>query len=493
MIGALPTWVPEIDQERIAAYQKYEEIYWSVPDTFKLVARGTENKPIYVPTPKTIINTMHRYVGTGLSFLVDPSFGGQTEQAAALKQFTDLFRRERFFSKYNANKRYGLMRGDWLFHVVGNADKPAGSRLSIYTVDPASYFPVYDDDNLEHMLKLDIAEPFVGAPGGPLAGRNLIRRLRYERVDEANGDMQIQVSDALFEVDKWFKDSAEPIRILMDKKKLPPSIKAYPVYHIPNQEEPGNPFGSSEIRGTEALMRAVNQSISDEDLALALEGLGLYATESGKPVDEDGNDSDWVLGPGRVVENVQNFQRVNGVGSVTPFQDHVGFLINALKESNGISDAASGKVDVQVAESGIALLLQLGPTLAKAEEADIVIVDKFTQMFYDLKAWIRVYEGTNIDVTDVVPVLGDKLPKNSKAAVDMVIQLMSTTPPVISAGTARIYLAQHTDITFDADEGALVAQEQQAHTEVTTPPDSFTSRMQQELDSLANNDDPATA
>jgi hypothetical protein len=66
----------------------------------------------------------------------------------------------------------------------------------------------------------------------------------------------------------------------------------------------------------------------------------------------------------------------------------------------------------------------------------------------------------------------------------MIVQLMSTTPPVISAGTAREYLKTHSDIDFAADEGALVAQEQQAHTEVTTPPDSFTARLEQELANL---------
>jgi hypothetical protein len=486
MIGAMPSWVPDIDQERIASYQKYEEMYWNVPDTWKLVARGSENKPIYVPTPKIIVNTMHRWVGGGLRFLVDPAFGQKSDQDLATQLFTALFRRERFLSKYNANKRLGLTRGDWLFHVVGDGDKAKGTRLSIYTVDPAAYFPVHDDDNLDRVIKVHLAEPFIGSAEGQFSGRNLIRRLTYEKVDEEGG--RIYVSEALFEVDKWKSGKGEPIKVLMDRKPLHPDIKAIPVYHIPNREEPNNPFGSSELRGCEMLQRGINQSVSDEDLALALDGLGVYATGSGKPVDDEGNETNWTLGPGRVVENVQDFKRVNGVGSITPMQEHIGFMVNMLRESSGVTDAASGKVDVQVAESGVALLLQLAPTLAQAEESDTVITDKMMQFFFDLKTWFRVYEQANIDVTDVVPVLGDKLPKNTKAAIESVIQLMSTTPPIISAGTAREYLKMHTDITFDAEEGSLIAQEQQAHTEVTTPPDAFTSRMQKELDALAAND-----
>ena len=481
-IGTLPTWMSELDQERIAAYQKYEEMYWNVPDTWKLVARGSENKPIYVPTPKIIVNTMNRWVGTNLSWVVDPAFGQQSDRDAATAQFTRLFRRERFLSKYNGNKRSGLTKGDWLFHVVGDSTKPAGSRLSIYTVDPAAYFPVYDDDNLERRIRVHLAEPFIGLPGTRYSGRNLIKRLTYEYNDEGF----VVASEALFEVDKWFKEGGQPLKVLMEKKTLP--FKVFPVYHIPNREEPNNPFGSSELRGAEMLQRAVNQTVSDEDLALALEGLGVYWTPSGKPIDDEGNETDWQLGPGRVVENVQGFNRANGVGSVTPMQDHIKFLVDMLRESADVTDAASGKVDVQVAESGIALLLQLAPTLAVAGESDQIITDVLTQFFFDLKQWIRVYEGVNIDVTDVVPVFGDKLPKNTKAAVEMVVQLMSTTPPVISAGTAREYLKTHSDITFASDEGAMVAQEQQAHTEVTTPPDSFTNRIQQEIDALAAND-----
>ena len=48
--GAMPTWVKQSDQERIRSYQIYEEIYWNAPESFKLVFRGTENKPIYVPS-----------------------------------------------------------------------------------------------------------------------------------------------------------------------------------------------------------------------------------------------------------------------------------------------------------------------------------------------------------------------------------------------------------------------------------------------------------
>ena len=53
--ATLPSWVPPEDQERIQSYQTYEEIYWNHPETFKLVVRGTESKPIYVPSGRIIV------------------------------------------------------------------------------------------------------------------------------------------------------------------------------------------------------------------------------------------------------------------------------------------------------------------------------------------------------------------------------------------------------------------------------------------------------
>ena len=97
------------------SYQIYEEIYENVPSTFKLVARGKEDKPIYIPTAKTIINTTHRYVASGFGFMISPKLGETVadEEILVLTQFwQDFFKRERFYSQFNGNKRYGLVRGD---------------------------------------------------------------------------------------------------------------------------------------------------------------------------------------------------------------------------------------------------------------------------------------------------------------------------------------------------------------------------------------------
>ena len=475
MFAAFPAWVPKVEQSRIASYQAYEEIYWNHPGGFKLLVRGTESSnPIYIPSARVIVETMNRYLGQGLDFVIDPLLGGPADQEAARLAFTSLFARERFRSKFASAKRFSLIRGDMVFHVTADDTKLEGQRLSIHEVDPASFFPVYGDPaEPNRITKIHLAEQFVD-----LAGKTLVRRQTYERME----DGLIYTSLAVFDIDKWAEGDNKAVQEITPPTPLPAGITAFPVYHFKNFDEGGNPYGSSEIRGFEKLMAGINQSINDEDIALALEGLGLYSTDGGGPTDDDGNPTDWILGPGRVVENASNFKRVQGIGSVTPFQDHMKTLYAFLKEASGTPDAAIGNIDVQTAESGVALALKLGPILSKAQEKEQFLLDVLTQMFYDLKAWFAAYEGVTLPPeTSILPVFGDPLPVNRKAEVDLCVALV--VAEVVSTMTVREHLSKF-GFEFAADEVARIQQEKAMMTEATTPADPYATRAASELASV---------
>lgn len=471
IIGVKPSWVPALEQERVASYLVYEDIYWNNPSTFKLTARGTEDSPIYVPTGRTIIDTTNRYVGAGFDFFIDPTIGTPEVQAAAALNFTRLFRREKMKSRYAMNKRFGLIRGDWLWHIIADPLKPAGTRISVLAVNPGSWFPVYADDDLDKLVKIHLADQYLTPDG-----KERVKRLTYERME--NG--QIQVSEGIFEVKDWDL-STTPETITIPPTLLDPRITAFPVYHVKNFEEPQNPYGSSELRGLERIMAAVNQGISDQELSLALQGLGMYATDGAGPVDEDGEDVPWELGPGKVIENAINFRRIDGISSIQPSKDHIEMLINFLKDASGASDAAIGKVDVQVAESGVALLLQLGPMLAKAAEKDLEIVDVHTQMFYDLKNWFAVYEQQNFLDAEVIPILGDKLPTNREKEIEHILEMVAAK--IMSAQTARARLTM-LGYKFEQNEAVVIAQETALSAEASAPPDTLADRVAQELATL---------
>lgn len=477
--AALPSWVPANDQERIAAYQIYEEIYWNVPDSFKLVLRGTENKAIYVPSGKIIVETANRYVGKSLKWRPEPTLGTASDQGNMMLAFNDLFAREEFASKYNSNKRFGLIRGDWVFHITADDTKEQNTRISLHAVDAGSYFPVYEDElrpggSPNRIVRVNLAEQFIDTLGTyGEKGKILVRRQRYDKLESG----LIETSTLIADPDKWFDDTKAGTKYEITPFTLDPRITSIPVYHIRNFDEPGNPFGSSEMRGLERLMASINQSFSDTDMALALDGLGLYATSSSGPVDDDGNDVDWIIGPGRVIENVdKDFRRVSGVGSVKPAQDHVNLIMQFMKEASGTPDAAVGRVDVQIAESGVALALELAPIITKAEEKDIIIKDKLAQFAFDLSTmWFPVYESQQFGDARMMPLINasDKLPTNRQAVLTEVTTMMMTDPPLLSATTGRQILSAELGIPFASDELTRIINEQAAL--LSAAPDSGSS------------------
>ena len=476
MWASLPDWMSEEDARRITSYQVYEQIYWNVPDTFKLVQRGTDALPIYIPNARTLIDTSNRYIGNGMSFIVDPDVSQASDQLAFQNALTNLFRRERFFAKWNSNKRYLLIRGDMCFHVMANPLKPPGRRIRIDELDPASYFPVTNPNDPDQIIAVHIVETIM------IGDDQFLKRQTYTRgadpLNNDGSDTSIWNSVALYAMDsEWQKLDTAAETVIKPPTQLPPDIKAIPVYHFKNIETPGDPFGSSELRGLERIMAAINQAISDEELALALEGLGMYSTDAGPPKDEAGNTVNWRLGPGRVVERPAgtSFDRVDGIGSVTPYMDHLGFLIKSLKEASATPDIAIGAVDVAVAESGVARIMQMGPMLSKADERETGLADTLAQFMYDMRDWLAAYEQFST-AAYAVPVFGEKLPDDRTAKIKEILDIVAAG--IASAEWGREELVA-LGYVFPEDEGAKLTKEAQARTFAT---DAWIARAAGELE-----------
>jgi hypothetical protein len=130
-------------------------------------------------------------------------------------------------------------------------------------------------------------------------------------------------------------------------------------------------------------------------------GLGMYTTDSGKPVDANDKPTDWIIGPEIVIERGQGttFERINGLSSVEPSQTHAKYLENKAQSIHGISDIATGVA--AATESGVALALRLAPLMDQADEIDLVVNDAMNQMFHDLKQWFLIYEGLDFGDTEI--------------------------------------------------------------------------------------------
>lgn len=473
MFGPRPTWIPdELDVQRIQAYQTYEQIYWNVPDIFQISLRGSNELPIYVPSGRTIVDTTNRYVGASFGFAITSRAGTQTPDAAeATIALTDFMRREKFKSKFNGNKRYGLMRGDALWHVTADETKADGARISLTAIDPAMYFPIPDENDVDTTVGVHLVE-FLETSDGPR-----VRRLTYRKIPRAGRLPQITVEDGLFEVDKWGGPGFSPARVIMPPTPLPDPISSIPVYHWKNFEEPNNPFGSSELRGLERLMAGLNQTMSDEDLTLALEGIGVYATDGSEPIDpQTKKRTSWKMGPGRVVHTDGTFfNRVAGASNLAgSYGAHYDRLRQALYETSSTPEVAIGRVDVQVAQSGIALRLQLDPMLSKASEKNDAIVDVNGNMAFDLLTmWYPAYENTTFEDIRVDCTVGDAVPVDRAARFAELNDMYDRG--VIDAAFYRSEAAK-LGYVFPEGIGTRAEREWQSRNQ-----DQFTARVDEEL------------
>jgi hypothetical protein len=73
-------------------------------------------------------------------------------------------------------------------------------------------------------------------------------------------------------------------------------------------------------------------------------------------------------------------------------------------------------VDVAIAQSGIALALQLSPIIAKAGEKNELITETHDQMWYDiLNGWYPAYEQTVFNEVTVNSIVGSAVPVDRAA------------------------------------------------------------------------------
>lgn len=466
-----PSWISDpLDVARIQAYSAYEQIYWNSPDTFKVSLRGTNNLPIYIPSARTIVDTTARYVGADFSVL---TAGNSTSDVmAAQLALNDLMKRERFLSRFSGAKRYGLIQGDWVWHITADESKPVGTRIRMTALDPSLYFPVSDPDDVERTIAVHLAEPITTENG------ERIRRVTYRKSSSGG----ITVEEGLFPVEAWFGLDDKPETVTRPVTSLPPDITSIPVYHTKNTEEPGNPFGSSEIRGFERVMAGINQTVSDEDLALALMGIGMWATDASHPVDpKTGEAVPWQLGPGRVVHHDgTKFDKVAGVGNLAEsYGAHYDRLWEAIFQASSTPEIAVGSVDVSVAQSGIALRLQLGPMLSKAQDKNQLVIDSHTQMFYDVvHQWMPAYEETTFaDDVQVNCVVGSAVPVNRE-------ERFTELNDMLDRGiiTTQYYRDEAKKLGYEFPEG-MGEQADAEYAKRTAMTDGFADRVDQETSS----------
>lgn len=467
----MPAWVTDVqDQRRVAAYDGYDSMYMNLPGTF--IARGGQTDvPIYVPSAMKIVEAVVRYLAKDWRWIVesaDPNADPASPSNDVIQTtmaFHALLTREEFRSKLYSLKRHMVQRGDAVFHITANLAMPEGMRISIDEPSARQVFaiphPTANNVTIGYYL-VDL----IYADDGTT---QIARRQEY-RYDPA-GSGQIYSRLTFWESNAWddrwvghpaLKPVEAPLAYKQDPNVqpalaggfLPASIRSLPVYVFRNRREGGEYWGSSQIAGMETLVGGVNNTVTDEDITLALNGLGVFVTDSAAPLDEAGNEADWVVAPGSVIEVKPGtkFERVAGISTNAPFQEHLGALKDSIDESAGLSATAIGNVDANVAASGVALRLDMAPILAQNEEKEVELLGRLDQMFFDLLTMWFPVDGlpapAGLMVTNS---FGDPLPRDRAATIKEVTDL-------VAAGLATVdwavpYLAQM--LGFQFPEGML--------------------------------------
>lgn len=410
------------DNSRLKAYSLYDDFYFNRPDTFRVTMRGESDVEIYLPSTKLIVNSTARFLAVDWDYTLK---GGQVE--AVRKIMADLVKRETVQAKHIKGKKSLLTRGDMCWYITGDPKKEQGERLSINSIHPSSVFRIEDPENAFRVIGYHLVDIIRDPREDTKSQKKVARRQTFRK---RLG--RITTECFAFEIGKWDdrvlkRDELKPVWKFWDETALPEPISQLPIYMIPNNEPDGSTWGTSQVAGIEYLINAINQSITYEDLSLVLQGLGVYVTTASPPVDKATNkEGRYKMHPGNVVQMSQGdtFERVTGIASVAPFQDHLGSLREWATE--GLPDMATGNVDVAVAQSGIALALKMGPVLAENADKQQIIQDRWDQLGYDLiHGWIPAFEELNSPETQWNTTFGDPMPIDRAAFIQETIDLFT--------------------------------------------------------------------
>lgn len=397
-VDKLADGLTEYDAQRLASYDLYDDLYATDPETLrKMMDLSEDDDPRFLPLAQTIVDTMSRFVGKSWRFNVLPDYGSPADQQTAQTTLEAFFRRERVQAKFDAMKPELIRRGDAIWYLRADPEKPEGTRISISTIDPRVYFPIEDPDEPDRILGAMMVEDLLNEENEVIT--KVQRWLKTDHPDHPSPEGEfIAYDSAIYEQGTFFEEDSKPIQITVPLDIID-GISHLPLYHIKNREQSQNPFGRSDLTGLESLCSGASQALTDQDTAIAMAGLGMFWTDSEPPTDENGEVTDWVIGPRRVVEVGvgRKFDRVAGVSNTSESTGHIRLMEDRAYGSLGISDIATGiKVDGMAgAFSGIALAIRMQPIMDAADLKDSAINAVMTQMFYDLKQWFQVYENIN--------------------------------------------------------------------------------------------------
>jgi hypothetical protein len=489
------------DQLRLKAYELYTDMYHNRPEHIRVTLRGEDDDSveIYMPSAKKCIEAVNRFLAIDLDYQIDPDYSDYNSQSAAEDALSKVFKDQDIHIKFDNMKRYLLIKGDALLHIRAVPWERPGKRIKVDELLAENYFPI-ENSVTGIALGCHIIDVIRNPRNSPRTQAEsdewIVRRQTYRMLTDENGiptpspEGSFVTSElSLWKINRWDDRIPDPdlyqIEVIQPETSLPSFITQIPVYHWKNSPPPNSTFGMSELSGVESIINAINQSATDEDLTLITQGLGVYWTDASPPIDDNGDEVEWEIGPGAVVQIGAggNFGRVTGVSSVAPYHEHIKMLDEGMQQAIGVPDIAIGMVDVATAESGIALQLKFGPLLAKCKEKERLIKDVTDTFLYDLISWLIQYEGLvpTAQMCYITSMFADPMPRNKTEDLTNVLSIWAQAPGVLPV--SWLYDQLNEIMGYQLDESAdfdQAIEDAKRVAESTMPADPFAAQMASE-------------
>jgi hypothetical protein len=478
------------DLDRCTAYATYEDIWNNVTVAFAKLLRSGDD-PLsrrYIPAVRGLIESVNRYLAQDPETVWTP-IAGATVPQDAMDEFTArveaTLTREEFAIKFLALKRWMLIKADAIMMLSADPSKEQGTRIRLIEVEADQYFPIYDPNDGERIIGVYLASIVQDDDNN-----DIVQRIEYHKIGSLDDSAlyngapigSIFYRIGYFEENGWDDREPEPQELkpvlipswavpVTDAADplvgypLPTQITSIPVYHFRNNRRGGlvGRFGTSELQGLETILAGLIQNSTDEDMSVALLGIGAYWTDSGRPRDASGKEVDWEIAPGTMLELEKDGKvgKLEGVNSVQPIQDHMSFLKGSAQEAAAVPAIATGQVNTQVALSGVALRIEFMPVIAKNIEKETELASKLTHLLFDMAyMWFPAYESWNPPQVQPSVVFGDPIPVDRAAALKEILDMV--TAKVVSVEWAQGAIAQKLGYKFPANMlSSIISEEQQ--------------------------------
>ena len=144
---SFPNAFSSFDKARLRSYKLYEDLYFTNTEDYKVILRGQDaegneqNRPVYIPNAQKIVEGKLGYLCKG--FKLTPN-----KTNTQIDEFVSkLLAREAFELKLRSQSRWKLVRGDSIWWITADANKPEGKRISINELDPSTFYPIEDDED----------------------------------------------------------------------------------------------------------------------------------------------------------------------------------------------------------------------------------------------------------------------------------------------------------------------------------------------------------